>query len=293
MHNANELLHIAQLGMPRTHLHSLRVVAALILSTHAAVAQGTPLEALEDLLTGRYEWEGAIGLVLGYGPAYIGSDDYGFGVKPALYLRYGRFSLSTGAGFATRRADQVLNGLGVDLVSSERVRVKLSARLNRGRSDSNNAALAGMGEVDGTVRARLTATWQLNDVWRLGAEASIDALGRGQGAVGELSFAREVALTPDTTWRWGGSLSLGNSTYMQSYYGVTQTQSSSSGYAQYAPSSGLRDLALSTGWVSELTPDWVGFVNVGVSQALGPVLDSPLTFKALGYSGNVGLAWRF
>jgi MipA family protein len=147
--------------------------------------------------------------------------------------------------------------------------------------------------VHGTVRARLSGTWRLTEGRLLGAAASIDALGRGQGALGELSFAREVSLTPDTVWSWGGSLTLANATYMQSDYGVTPTQSSGSGCAVYIPSAGLRDFALSTGVLSELAPDWVGFVDVGVSQALGPVLDSPLTIKPLGVGLNAGLAWRF
>lgn len=279
--------------MHPTRLHIVQIGALFALMAHSAAAQPTLLQGLEDLTTGKHEWEGAIGLVLGYGPAYIGSDDYGVGVKPALFLRFGRFSLSTGAGFATRRADQVLNGLGVDLLATDRAKVKLSARLDRGRSESSSPALAGMGDVDGTVRARLSGTWRFDEGWLLGAAASVDALGRGQGALGELSFAREVALTPDTVWSWGGSLTMGNATYMQSYYGVTPTQASSSGYPVYTPSTGLRDFALSTGLLSELTPDWVGFVNVGVSQALGPVLDSPLTTKPLGFGLNLGLAWRF
>ncbi|MGL6109764.1 MAG: MipA/OmpV family protein, partial [Rubrivivax sp.] len=207
-------------------------------AAHAVTAQASLLEGLEDLTSGRHEWEGAIGLVLGYAPAYIGSDDYGFGVKPALFLRYGRFSLSSGAGFTTRRTDQVLNGLGVDLLSTDRIKLKLSARLDRGRSESTSTALAGMGDVDGTLRARVSGTWRLDDGWQLGAAATIDALGRGQGALAELSFAREHYVAPDTVWSWGGSLTSGNATYMQSYYGVSPSQSASSGYPVYAPSAG-------------------------------------------------------
>lgn len=268
------------------------ICGLVVFACHLPAKAGL-LEGLEDLSLGNQRWEGAIGLVPSYGPAYLGASDYGAGVKPALFLRYGRFSLSSGAGFTTRRSDQVLRGLGVDLLATDRTRMALAVRLDRGRSESASPALAGMGEVDATVRVRLSVNWRLDAGWLLGAAASVDALGRGQGALGELSFAREVQLTPDTVWSWGGSLTLGNATYMQSYFGVTAAQSSSSGYPVYAPSAGLRDVALSTGLRSELAPDWVGFVNIGVSQALGPVVDSPLTFKPLGFGINAGLAWRF
>jgi MipA family protein len=279
--------------MRRTHLFIAAVCIGLAMTTGAAATPDEVLKGLEDLMSGKHQWEGAVGLTAGYGPAYVGSGDYNIGLKPALYLRYGRFSLSSGAGFATRRADQVLRGLGADLWSTDRLRVSLAARLDNGRSESSTPALAGMGDVDGTLRARISGTWTLDEGWRLGAAASIDVLGRGQGTTGEVSFAREQPLTPDTVWIWGGSLTFGDSTYMQSYYGVTPAQSASTGYAVYLPSTGFRDLALSIGLRSELTPQWVGFVNGGLSQSLGPLLDSPLVTQPLGWGLNAGLAWRF
>ena len=50
----------------------------------------------------------------------------------------------------------------------------MSARLDRGRSESSSASLAGMGDVDGTVRARLSLTTWLDDGWLFGAAASIE-----------------------------------------------------------------------------------------------------------------------
>jgi MipA family protein len=88
-------------------------------------------------------------------------------------------------------------------------------------------------------------------------------------------------------------VTFGDKTYMQTYYGVTPEQSANSGYPVYTPSAGPRDIALSTGVTAELSDSWVGFANVGVSQALGPVPDSPLSFKPFGYGINAGLAWRF
>jgi outer membrane protein len=278
--------------LPTMH-RALLVLAAAMSCAPAVAAPSDILDGLEDLVSGKHNWEGAIGLTVGYGPAYIGSNDYNVGLKPALYLRYGRFSISTGAGFTTRRADQVLRGLGVDVWSTERLRVSLAARLDRGRSESASPALAGMGDVDGTLRARVSALWRLDEGWRLGAALSIDALGRGQGTVGELSFSRERAITADTSWTWGGSLTMGDATYMRSYYGVSATQAANTGYPVYTPSAGLRDLALSIGLRSELAADWVGYVNAGVSQSLGPLLDSPLVEQPLGWGVNAGLAWRF
>jgi outer membrane protein len=279
--------------MPTRQFPLLRMAGSLALLFSGAAAQASFLDGLDDLGSSAFTWEGAIGLVGSYAPAYLGASDYKVGLRPAVFLRYGRFTLTTGAGFTTARADQVERGLGADLVLTDRVKVTLAARVDGGRNASSSPALAGMGDVDATIRARLSATWRPEPGWLLNAAASIDALGRGEGIAGEVSFAREVPVAAKTYWTWGGSLSLGDQTYMQTWYGVTPAQATSSGYPVYTPSAGLRSIALSTGIRSDFVQDWVGFVNLGVSQALGPVLDSPLTVKPFGWGLNAGLAWRF
>jgi outer membrane scaffolding protein for murein synthesis (MipA/OmpV family) len=266
---------------------------AAALGFGSAAVQASFLDGLNDLASNQHRWEGAIGATINESPAYLGASDYGFGAKPALFLRYGRFSLTTGAGFTTRRADQVERGLGADLVLDPNIKVTLSGRIDGGRKDSDSPALAGLGDIDRTLRARLSATWRPAEGWLFNTAASVDVLGRGGGTVGEVSFAREVPVGLASVWSWGGSVTMADSRYMQTYYGVTPQQSQNSGYAVYSPGAGLRDVALSTGLRSDFARDWVGFVNIGVSRALGPVLDSPLTFKPLGFGINAGLAWRF
>ena len=272
---------------------ALRVAGLLALAGFTNLARADFLDGLADLYGQRHKWEGAIGLSAGYGPDYLGAEDYSLSVKPAFYLRYGRFTVSNGAGFITRRADQVQRGLGADLVRNDNLKVTLSGRLDRGRDESNSGALAGMGDIDWTLRARVSATWRPWPNWLFNAAASIDALGRGQGTVAEVSFAREVPLSPQTVFTWGGSVSMGDASYMRTWYGVTPQQSKSSGYPVYTPGAGLRDVAFSVGIRSDFAHDWVGFVNVGASQAQSEVKDSPLTFKPLGWGIGAGLAWRF
>lgn len=271
----------------------LRTLSAWAMAAFSSVAQANFLDGLNDLWSNQHHWEGALGLVTGYAPAYLGSDDYNVKLRPAFYLRYGRFTVTNGAGFVTRRADQVERGLGADLVLKDTVKLTLAGRVDGGRDESDSPALHGMGDIDPTIRARLSASWRPQPLWLLNAAFSIDALGRGQGTVGEVSFARQVPLSPDTVWTWGGSVSMGDKSYMQAWYGVTPAQAVGSGYAVYTPGAALRDVALSTGIRSDFAHDWVGFVNVGVSQALSAVKNSPLTFQPLGWGISTGLAWRF
>ncbi len=238
------------------------------------------------------DWEGAIGTIVRYGPEYPGSELRGTSASLSFFVRYRRFSISNGGGFVTRRADDVLRGVGLDLSRSERTRVGLQLRLDRGRNDGSSEDLQGLGDVRATLRARLAATWRL-DGWRVGGGWSVDALGRGGGNLGDVGIAHEQHLSPDTVWNWGVTLTAAGDRYMQSYFGVTEEQSARTGYPVYAAGAGLRDIAFAIGMRSELTPRWVAIGGYSRARLLGPAADSPLTIERNTWGLSGGLAWRF
>ena len=255
----------------------------------AAASAAAPATAADDAPG---DWEGAIGAILRYGPEYPGSDLRGTSATTSFFVRYKRFSISNGGGFVTRRADDVLRGVGLDLSRSERTRVGLQLRLDRGRNDGSSAGLQGLGDVRATLRARLAATWRL-DGWRVGGGWSVDALGRGGGNLGDFGIGHEQRLSPDTVWSWGVTLTAAGDRYMQSYFGVTPEQSARSGYPVYEAGAGLRDITLALGFRSELTPRWVALGGVSRTRLLGPAADSPLTTEPNTWGLSGGLAWRF
>ncbi len=238
-------------------------------------------------------WEGAIGLNLSNRPEYSGAAARGTKLTPVLFLRYGRFTITNASGFVTRRNDDVVRGLGVDLFNTERLRVNLALRFDAGRSESTSGALAGLGDIKPTVRARLNLGWRLDEHWRLGGSWSADAFGRGGGNYGDLSVGYERRLSPATTMGVGASLGLAADRYLQTYYGVSAEQSARSGYPRYEPGNGLRDVAMSVNLRTELDRHWVMLGGLGASRLLGPAADSPYAPKASGWSASLGLAYRF
>lgn len=241
------------------------------------------------------DWEGAIAFTASYAPTFQGSPDARVRVTPGFYVRYGRVSISSAAGFVTRRADDVIRGLGVDLRRTDRLRVSLSARYDSGRDESRDPALAGLGDIKPTLRLRLGGGFRISDDWRIGASWSVDAFGRGGGNWGEMNIGRSYPITPDTSWSWNASLSAAGDRYMQTYFGITPEQSANTGgrYAVYEPNAGLRDVAVSIGLKSDLNERWVGLLGAGASRLLGPAAHSPLTTERNGWGVNAGLAWRF
>jgi MipA family protein len=238
-------------------------------------------------------FEGAIGLVSSFGPAYGGAEDQRWRLSPAGFIRYGRFTISGAGGFTTRRADDVERGFAANLDVRDDLRLSLSARWTGGRKESNSDRLAGLGDVDATLLARLRLQWRPDNAWTWSAAVNSDLLGHGSGWILDLGGARHWRISPSSQVQVGGSLTYGGDTYMQSWYGVTAEQSQRSGYKVFKPGNGLRDLSFGATLRTEFSRDWAGFVSAGSSLHIGPAADSPLVQKKLGFTVSGGVAWRF
>lgn len=265
-------------------------MAAALLGASAAWAQEPEAPAV---LPQASKFEGVYGLTLGYRPEYSGASNQVVKLTPGLFIRYGRFTLSNVSGFVTRRADDVVRGLGVDLVRSDQVRVSLAMRFDAGRSESTSTALKGQGDIKPTVRARAAATWKLDESWRLGAAWSVDAFGRGGGNFGDVSVGWERALAPGSTLSLGTSLSLAGDRYMQTYYGVNSRQAARSARAEYTPDAGLRDLSVYANLRHDLGPDWTVLAGASATHLLGPAAASPLTASRNNWGFSTSLGRRF
>lgn len=238
-------------------------------------------------------WEGAIGLNGSYGATYQGGSERVTKFSPGFFLRYGRFTVTNASGYVTRRADDVFRGLGVDLKSSDRFRANVALRFDAGRSDTTAAALNGLGDIEPTVRARVSGTWKFDGGWRATASWSIDAFGRGGGNFADAGFAREQRIDPDTVFTWGSTLTVGGSRYMQTYFGITDAQSAATGYPAYRAAGGLRDVAAFVGVRHDLSARWLLLANASASKLLGPAANSPLSTRPNAWGLSGGLAWRF
>lgn len=238
-------------------------------------------------------WDAGAGLLLTLSPEYSGAERHKLRALPALYLRYGRFSVSNAGGFIDRRNEEVVRGLGIELGQSPTFRASLGLRYDAGRRESASAALAGLGDVKATVRARLAATWRPVPEWRLAGAWTIDAFGRGGGNFGEVSAAREGRWDAATTWAAGATLTLAGDRYLQTWYGVNAEQSRRSGLPVYAPSNGLRDVTLFASARQHVAQRWVLLVGASTTRLLGPARDSPLVKKPNSVAGQAGLLYEF
>ncbi len=288
---------------------SALTAAALAAGTGAAQAQSTVstqpdtpsqaepvagvVAASAPAATSAPKFEGALGLVLAYKPAFSGSSDRQIRPQLAGFIRYGRITLTGAGGFTTRRQDDVERGLDAELLRRDRVRVNLSFRYDQGRSESKSDQLRGMGNIKHTVRSRLALRWEPAPQWALSLASGLDVLGTGGGYTVEAGVSRAFVIDARQRIILGAGLVGAGDRYLQTWYGVTPEQSARSGYPVYEPGDGLRDVNTSATWRIEVNPQWAGFASLGVSRLLGPAADSPLTRQRSGWSLSAGIARRF
>ncbi len=258
-------------------------------------AQGEPAAPLAAAASAPAvpKFEGALGLVLAYKPAFSGSSDRKISPNLAGFIRYGRITLTGSGGFTTQRQDDVERGLDAELLRRDRVRVNLSFRYDQGRSESDSDQLRGMGNIKATVRTRLGLRWQPAPQWSLSLASSLDALGNGGGYTVEANVSRSFILDARQRVSLSAGLTGAGDRYLQTWYGVTAEQSARSGYPVYKPSEGLRDVHTGVTWRIEVNPQWAGFAALGATRLLGPAADSPLTSQVNSYSISAGIARRF
>lgn len=268
------------------------LAAAIAVCAEGAVA-AAPAEPPTASAAAPRQWEGAIGLVASWSPTYQGSSERSLSLVPAGFIRYGRFTLSGAGGFSTRRNKEVERGLDASLIERERLKVSLGLRFDRGRGESSSADLQGLGDIKPTLRTRLSVRWTPAPDWTLATALSLDALGRGGGYWGSLGVARGWSLTPATRLTLDAGLSFAGDQFLQTWYGVSAEQSARSGYAQFTPAEGLRDISIGATLRTEFTPTWAGFVSLGGSRLLGSAADSPFVRRPAGWALGGGLVWRF
>ena len=252
---------------------------ACFFSASAAVLMSTSSAAWAQAPGGG---AGAVGISATSRPDYTGSPSRELSLRPSLNYQWanGWFAgTERGAGysFAAKSGAQYGVLLGADL----------------GRKASDSDKLAGMGDVDvrpelgGFVSYALTPPLRLTSSLRYGSGNSSD------GALLNFNAAYSTEIAPGWRASLSAATSLANASYMQSYFGVSQTQSGSSGYAVYAPSGGFKDVSGGLTLSYQLNPRTSISTGLTASALLGDARSSPLTQKPNSISGTLGVRYGF
>ena len=167
-------------------------------------------------------------------------------------------------------------------VKADGLSVSSALAYDAGRSDkkqdlfSGSDALKGMGKIKGAAIGSFGIGYDLGPV-TLNAAAHLALSNRDRGNT--YQFGASMPLLTSATDQVGAGITAkyGDSKNMQTYYGVTATQSANSGYRQFKAKGGFEDVGLGVHWNHVIDKNWSVQSTAGVSRLTGDAANSPLT----------------
>jgi len=228
-----------------------------------------------------------LGIAESVAPRYAGSDDYRVQTLPVIAIQRGIFFLDT-----TR-------GLGAEYLTHSGFYISTSINYDFGRVQRDSELLpgskklAGMGNVPGSVTSRTMIGQQITPYLMASAEAEFtlkDGTHRSRYRAG-LEYTPwktdkdVVAIDLNTHW--------GNRGYNQAYFGVTELQSSRSGFAPYSATGGLYAYSLSASWNHTWTPHWSTSLIASAMRYTDKVEHSPIVQSRFAAITTLALTYSF
>ena len=185
------------------------------------------------------------------------------------------------------------NGIGYNFSKNPALDYGVRITADLGRSESRSPALNGMGNIDASPEVGAFLNYSLSREFVLTSSFRYGAGNDHNGALLLVGGTYSTAVAPN--WRVGAGVSLNwaNAAYMQSYFGVTDAQSATSGYAPYSPGAGLRDVRVSASATYIMSPRMVVTAGVSYDSLQAGARDSVLAVQPSYFSGVVALTYGF
>lgn len=215
-------------------------------------------------------------------PNHFGSDEARVSVLPAIEYQW-----ANGWFAGTNR------GIGYNFSRDTALQLGLGLGLDLGRKESATGTLAGMGSMDARVEYAAFVNYAPDRYWRLSSLLRYGSGDTGQGATVNLGVGYVMPIAPQWRLEGGASTTWANTQHMQSYFGVSASQSQQSGNAVYSPSAGLRDLTASLKLGYQVAPQVAVTGGVTATGLLGDARMSVLTVQPDTISGSLSIGYAF
>ncbi len=257
---------------------------ALIALVGASGASAQDVEAPEPSTT----WRFTLGAGAFSVPKYPGSDERKIEGAPLLGARYGRFFIGGIPGSGTP------TGLGAFLIDNSqwKLGVGIGARFSRARTESDDARLHGLGDIDNTPRASLFADYSAR-WWGVRGGISTDVGGNRQGTLATLDLEAKYRLGDRVSFSAGPGLTWADGKYTQTFFGIDAAQASRSGRPQYSAEGGLNSVRFSVGMGYLITPQWRLDARASLVTLRGDAADSPITLRKSQNVAALFVSYRF
>jgi outer membrane scaffolding protein for murein synthesis (MipA/OmpV family) len=230
-------------------------------------------------------WRVRLGASGSFQPRYDGSDRYHALAGPTVDIRYrDRFFLSTG------------EGLGMNVLTGPNWRVGFALSYDLGRRAADDLGhLSGMGNINAAPSLRLIGQYAISKSFPLVLTADLRRnFGGDNGWIGDLGAYMPMPGSSETfAWFAGPTMTIADSRYMNSWFGVNAQQAARSGYRQYDASAGIRSVGFGVSANLTLTKHWIVSADGAFQQLVGAAAHSPITQSRASGVFDVSVIYQF
>ena len=235
-------------------------------------------EGVDSIWPGDIDFTGMdiqLGVGAGFTPDYLGSNNYRLRVMPRYSIRYKNLWRLNGTKFSYNaiRAKNLLAG------------PILSYRF--GRSESNNKALTGLGDVDDSFEIGAFVKYKYK---RLSVNADFrQATETSKGSIFRLTLGHGLYANDTLKVGFGMRLKWLSTAAMRTHFGITNAQSLTSEYGHnaFAPKSSFSEVDTSIVVSYKLSPEAKLTSLLSYGRLIGAAGNSPLTGGQLGSSNQL------
>jgi len=230
-------------------------------------------------------WRVRLGASGSFQPRYDGSDRYHALAGPTVDIRYrDRFFLSTG------------EGIGMNVLTGPNWRIGLAAGYDLGRRAADDLGhLSGMGNINPAPSLRLIGQYAISKSFPLVLTADVRrSFGGDNGWIGDLGAYMPMPGSSETfAWFAGPTMTIADSRYMNSWFGVNAQQAARSGYRQYDASAGIRSVGFGVSANLTLKKHWIVSADGAFQQLVGAAAHSPITQSRASGVFDVSVIYEF
>lgn len=271
------------------HVRSFVSLLALAVATSAAPALAADLGAddmaIAPTVVDETGWRVTLKATGVVQPKFEGVDKYGVSGYPGISIRRPGQPWKFGA------PD---DGFGVALYDGDLFQIGPVARLRSERNSSDVNRLRGLHDVDWAIEPGVFLEIYPTTNIRVRGELRYGVTGH-DGFVGDIA-ADWIQRQGPLTLSFGPRLALGDSEFMNEYFGVRSRDAARTGLSRYKAKGGVKSVGLAGAATYDWTPNWSTTVFGGYNRLVADAADSPIVKRAGSkneFSAGLGVAYTF
>ena len=224
--------------------------------------------------------ENHIGAFFGMSPSYSGSNRFSKMALPDVDVTIDkRIFINTN------------NGVGAYLINQDGWTFGPSMFVRLGRYQLSQSSLWGLHTIRSTPEMRLSGGYDFG-VWDIAAAFSHDVEGGG-GNTFELKASTTLPVADKLYLMPSVSMMLADREFMNTWYGITDSESAQTRYKAFHPRSGIESVGSAVSVTYLLDKNWAPFAKVDLRYLMGPAANSPLAANRVQATFGVGLSYLF